>query len=255
MEEQLNISDLDWKTEREGNELPAITFQVSQNPEDIPYNDILLDTKDHLEPTWREIEAKVLNAFEDVTGGKWDAFSKTNGIPVTLTATEGSSTRPHEYLKLGCREIKSRWAKQQGLLGTIRDSHSLQGSLIHELAHNFMSAEDIGFMRKRFRERLEGVQADLNESGFFNEVYAELSSQAVHEREFSREESSPWIERQRLGHRGVYDFIDTLSDDEKLAIVDRRHPSRINSIDDQIDSSRKALATVRSKLSNVFRRK
>lgn len=211
---------------QEVNRLPAIAFHVSEEGDNVPYKDDLSIIQCDLEPAWRAVEAQVLSSFEEVTGGTWDEFFRTNGISVTLTATGGSRTHRYKYLQLGCREVKSRWAKKQGVMGTMRGVHSLLGSLIHELGHNFMSRDDIRFMRETFGQRYDRESTKLDEERFFNEVYAELVSQAVAARNFTEDEIAPWIERQRLGHKGVYDFLDMLSKEEKQVIIDRRQPSR-----------------------------
>lgn len=238
---------------KEIHRLPMITFRLDDSEGNDPYREDLLLIQSAFEPAWREVESGVMTSYEAVSGGIWDTFSRTNGIAVTLSAIEGSRTRPHTYLKLGCREVKSKWAKQQGLLGTMRDVTSLQGSLIHELGHNFMNRDDMHVLQTLFGQRFQSDTADLNEKAFFSEVYAELISHAVAEENFTEEEYSPWRERQRLGHRGVYDFLDTLTEEEKKLIIERDHLWRLPIVEVE-QKTNKRLHDIRTRVRNIFNR-
>lgn len=140
-------------------------------------------------------------------------------------------------------------------MGTMRGAHSLLGSLIHELGHNFMNKEDRDFMMVTFGQRYNKEGVDLDERHFFYEVYAELVSQAVTARNFTEDEIAPWIERQRLGHKGVYDFLDTLSEEDKKMIVDRQHPARVAARSSVQTASPNRLEIVRMRLANMFQRR
>lgn len=233
--------------------IPSLSFHIVANEENIPFQGDLSRIQQELDESWSIVAPRVMPSFEEITNGTWNDQLTTQGIAVTLTATEGSRTHPGRYLQLGCRETKSRYARERGLLGTMRDVHSLTGSLIHELGHNFMSREDIQVMRDQFADRFDPSSADLNAPKFFNEVYAELLSQAVASQHFPDEETAPWIARQRVGHRGVYDFLDTLSADERRLILDRNHHMRIPVIELPQDSGR--MDGFRTRMKTIFQKK
>ena len=168
-----------------------------------------------------------MEAFETVTNSRWRPELRGNLVPIVLSGTEGSKSFGREgWIRLGVVD-RSRFAKEQGRGEEVRDTESLLGSLLHELGHQFSNHEDRAFVREHFGSRIIDTDNEKIRT-ICKEAYVELVWKAVVDALFPHDRVEGWLERRRKGHKGVYDFIETLSEDERKQIVDRQYRDEVH---------------------------
>ena len=221
--------------ENTGRKIPETTF-VSSVLDPQQERNKLDEIRQIYNAVWKHVEPAVMSSFEDVTHNKWRSGIKERGINATFSANK----RSHWYgdgnntVDLQCA-TPDRKTEQNGS-PEWKNTYEIMGSHLHTLGFAIQSPEDKIYMREHFGNRIEPAlledysvpHKDIEDkkNRFLKDAYANVVSIAAaeHSGKFSPEQIAQWTDDRRKENNGaVLAFIDTLSDEDKRAIIDKTH--------------------------------
>lgn len=221
--------------ENTGRKIPETTFVSSRLDTEQERNKID-EIRQVYDAVWKHVEPAVMTSFEDVTHNKWKSGIKERGIHATFSANKRSYWHGDGYNTMDLQCANQEPKTEQNGSPEWKNTYEIMGSHLHTLGFAIQSSEDKTYMRERFGNRIDSAllenytvsnkDTEDKKNRFLKDIYANVTSIAAaeHSGKFSPEQIAQWIDDRRKENNGaVLAFVDTLSNEDKRAIIDKTH--------------------------------